>query len=53
MTVDRTHPEYDANLPLWLRARDVLAGEDVVKGVVAVGRVGTLVDWGGSSRTNE
>ena len=53
MSVNTTHPEYDANLPLWLRARDVLAGEDMVKEVVAVGRAGTLVDWGGSSRTNE
>ena len=31
MSVNTTHPEYDANLPLWLRARDVLAGEDAVK----------------------
>ena len=27
----RTHPDYDATLPAWLRARDVLAGEDAVK----------------------
>jgi hypothetical protein len=26
-----THPEYDANLAAWLRARDVIAGEDAVK----------------------
>lgn len=26
-----THPDYDAFLPAWLRARDVLAGEDAVK----------------------
>jgi hypothetical protein len=26
-----THPDYDANLPAWLRARDVIAGEDAVK----------------------
>jgi len=26
-----THPDYDANLPAWLRARDVFAGEDAVK----------------------
>jgi hypothetical protein len=26
-----THPDYDANLATWLRARDVIAGEDAVK----------------------
>ena len=26
-----THPDYDANAAAWLRARDVLAGEDAVK----------------------
>src|SRR5512136_834990 len=31
MPVNSTHPEYDASLPAWLRARDVLAGEDAVK----------------------
>jgi hypothetical protein len=31
MAVNSTHPEYDANLPAWLRARDVFAGEDAVK----------------------
>jgi hypothetical protein len=31
MPVNSTHPEYDAALPAWLRARDVLAGEDAVK----------------------
>lgn len=31
MAVNSTHPEYDATLPAWLRARDVVAGEDVVK----------------------
>jgi hypothetical protein len=31
MAVNSTHPDYDANLPAWLRARDVLAGEDAVK----------------------
>jgi hypothetical protein len=31
MPVNTTHPEYDANLPTWLRARDVIAGEDSVK----------------------
>ncbi len=31
MPVNTTHAEYDANLPTWLRARDVLAGEDAVK----------------------
>ncbi len=31
MPVDSTHPSYDENLPAWLRARDVFAGEDAVK----------------------
>ncbi len=31
MRVETTHPSYDENLPAWLRARDVLAGEDAVK----------------------
>ena len=31
MPANTTHPEYDANLPFWLRARDVLAGEDAMK----------------------
>jgi hypothetical protein len=31
MPVDSTHPDYDARLPAWLRARDVFAGEDAVK----------------------
>jgi hypothetical protein len=31
MAVNTTHPDYDATLPAWLRARDVLAGEDAVK----------------------
>lgn len=31
MAVNSTHPDYDASLPGWLRARDVLAGEDAVK----------------------
>ena len=31
MTLNGTHPGYDAALPIWLRARDVLAGEDAVK----------------------
>jgi len=31
MAVNATHPDYDANLPAWLRARDVMAGEDAVK----------------------
>jgi hypothetical protein len=29
--VNSTHPDYDANAFDWLRARDVLAGEDAVK----------------------
>jgi hypothetical protein len=31
MPVDSTHPDYDANVTAWLRARDVFAGEDAVK----------------------
>jgi Domain of unknown function (DUF4055) len=31
VAVNSTHPDYDAALPAWLRARDVLAGEDAVK----------------------
>src|SRR3954471_23197395 len=31
MPVNSTHPDYDAALPDWIRARDVLAGEDAVK----------------------
>lgn len=31
MAVNSTHPDYDATLPAWLRARDVVAGEDAVK----------------------
>src|SRR5512135_3053409 len=31
MPVNSTHPDYDASLPAWSRARDVLAGEDAVK----------------------
>ena len=31
MPVNSTHPDYDASLPAWLRARDVFAGEDAVK----------------------
>ena len=31
MPVNSTHPDYDASLPAWLRARDVMAGEDAVK----------------------
>ncbi|HWQ92216.1 MAG TPA: DUF4055 domain-containing protein [Clostridia bacterium] len=29
--MNSTHPEYEAALPAWVRARDVLAGEDAVK----------------------
>jgi hypothetical protein len=29
--VNSTHPDYDETLPAWLRARDVIAGEDAVK----------------------
>jgi hypothetical protein len=31
MAVNSTHPDYDANLATWLRARDVFSGEDAVK----------------------
>jgi hypothetical protein len=31
MPVNSTHPEYDASLAAWARARDVLSGEDAVK----------------------
>jgi len=31
MPVNNTHPDYDASPPDWLRARDVLAGEDAVR----------------------
>jgi len=31
MPVNSTHPDYDANLVAWQRARDVVAGEDAVK----------------------
>ena len=32
MPVNSTHLDYDAALPTWLRARDVFAGEDAIKG---------------------
>lgn len=31
MPVNSMHPDYDANLAAWSRARDVMAGEDAVK----------------------
>ena len=31
MPVNSTHLDFDANLPAWLRARDVFAGEDTLK----------------------
>lgn len=31
MPVDSSHPDYDANIVAWQRARDVFAGEDAVK----------------------
>jgi hypothetical protein len=31
MPINATHPDYDFTLPEWIRARDVLAGEDAVK----------------------
>ena len=29
--MNSTHPDYDATLPGWQRARNVIAGEDAVK----------------------
>jgi hypothetical protein len=31
VAANTTHADYEANLPSWLRARDVIAGEDAVK----------------------
>jgi hypothetical protein len=31
MPVNSTHPDYDTSLPIWIRARDVIAGEDAIK----------------------
>lgn len=31
MTTDYKHPDYDANVPLWRKVRDVCAGEDAIK----------------------
>src|SRR5258706_11802851 len=31
MPVNSTHPDYAAALPSWVRARDVIAGEDAIK----------------------
>ena len=31
MPVNSTHPDYDANLVAWSRARDVISGEDAVR----------------------
>src|ERR1035438_7497652 len=31
MPVNSTQPDYDANLVSWLRARDVIAGDDAIK----------------------
>jgi hypothetical protein len=31
VAVNATHPDYDATLPVWLRVRDVMVGEDAVK----------------------
>ena len=31
MPVNSTHPDYDATIAAWERARDVIAGEDAVK----------------------
>ena len=31
MPANSTHLDYDANLPAWLRARDVIAGDESVK----------------------
>ena len=31
MPVNNTHPDYDAALPVWISARDLLGGEDAIK----------------------
>ena len=31
MPANPPHPDYDANLVAWLRARDVIAGDDAIK----------------------
>ncbi len=46
MPVNSTHPDYDEHLPAWLRARDVMAGEDSVKmaGVKYLPRLNSQTD---------
>jgi hypothetical protein len=46
MPVQSTHPEYDASLPAWLRARDVIAGEDAIKaaGIKYLSRLDSQTD---------
>src|SRR5687767_13609599 len=31
MSVDSVHPDYERFYPKWIRARDIIAGEDAVK----------------------
>jgi hypothetical protein len=31
MPVNTAHPDYETMLPKWIRARDMLSGEDVIK----------------------
>jgi hypothetical protein len=46
MPVNSTHPDYDANVTAWLRARDVFAGEEAVKaaGVCYLPRLDSQTD---------
>ena len=46
MPANSTHPDYDASLPAWLRARDVIAGEDAVKlgGIMYLPRLDSQTD---------
>jgi hypothetical protein len=42
--VNSTHPSYDENLPAWLRARDLFAGEDAVKAGAYLSRLDSQTD---------
>ena len=49
MGIGATHRDYDAAAPQWSRARDVLAGEDAVKGGLDLNwrrsRLGSGWEW--------
>jgi hypothetical protein len=47
MPVNSTHPDYDLNAPAWLRAREILAGEDAIKsaGERYLPRLEGQADW--------